>query len=234
MAVLRRRCCWFFRRKPVNVGRIVPQQPQHPSRRLATTHFQGQRARRRDDRTHGKVRRAGYPQTVLAARGRRFERGCIKSQVCQSATCSAVTSPSASSASGPWSSVLATLVDRAGANRCAYVVVHHSPKAAVGLAPRNGSSGARADVQRIYQVFHRRRGTSANSRTPGSGRSGIRTHGGPKTSTAFEAVPFVRSGILPSSEATGLISGGGLAKNSTKHGAAAIGRDAAGRPEGDG
>ena len=29
------------------------------------------------------------------------------------------------------------------------------------------------------------------------GRSGIRTHGGPKTSTAFEAVPFVRSGILP-------------------------------------
>ena len=30
-----------------------------------------------------------------------------------------------------------------------------------------------------------------------SGRSGIRTHGGPKTSTAFEAVPFVRSGILP-------------------------------------
>ena len=31
----------------------------------------------------------------------------------------------------------------------------------------------------------------------GGGRSGIRTHGGPKTSTAFEAVPFVRSGILP-------------------------------------
>ena len=33
-----------------------------------------------------------------------------------------------------------------------------------------------------------------------SGRSGIRTHGGPKTSTAFEAVPFVRSGILPADE----------------------------------
>src|SRR5207237_9131833 len=42
-------------------------------------------------------------------------------------------------------------------------------------------------------------------KTPGGGRSGIRTHGGPKTSTAFEAVPFVRSGILPAghvSEAT--------------------------------
>src|SRR6056297_3686069 len=29
------------------------------------------------------------------------------------------------------------------------------------------------------------------------GRRGIRTHGSPKTSTAFEAVPFVRSGSLP-------------------------------------
>ena len=35
------------------------------------------------------------------------------------------------------------------------------------------------------------------------GRSGIRTHGDPKTSTALEAVPFVRSGILPSMEAIG-------------------------------
>src|SRR5829696_1730229 len=29
------------------------------------------------------------------------------------------------------------------------------------------------------------------------GGSGIRTHGGPKTTTAFEAAPFVRSGIPP-------------------------------------
>jgi hypothetical protein len=70
MAVLRRRCCWFFRRKPVNVGRIAPQEPQHPSRRLATTHFEGRRARRRDDRTHGKVRRARFPLRVLTIRRR--------------------------------------------------------------------------------------------------------------------------------------------------------------------
>ncbi len=35
------------------------------------------------------------------------------------------------------------------------------------------------------------------------GGSGIRTHGGPKTTTAFEAAPFVRSGIPPSDDATG-------------------------------
>ncbi len=40
------------------------------------------------------------------------------------------------------------------------------------------------------------------------GRSGIRTHGDPKTSTAFEAVPFVRSGILPSMEAIGKVGEG--------------------------
>jgi hypothetical protein len=35
----------------------VPQNRQHPSAAAGSTHFQGQRARRRDDRTHGKVNR---------------------------------------------------------------------------------------------------------------------------------------------------------------------------------
>jgi hypothetical protein len=35
-----------------------------------------------------------------------------------------------------------------------------------------------------------------------SGRCGIRTHGDPEATTAFEAAPFVRSGNLPGLQAT--------------------------------
>jgi hypothetical protein len=37
---------------------------------------------------------------------------------------------------------------------------------------------------------------------PVSGRCGIRTHGDPEATTAFEAAPFVRSGNLPGLQAT--------------------------------
>src|SRR5215207_11073440 len=40
----------------------------------------------------------------------------------------------------------------------------------------------------------------ANRPGPGGGRYGIRTHGDPEATTAFEAAPFVRSGNLPASK----------------------------------
>jgi hypothetical protein len=42
--------------------------------------------------------------------------------------------------------------------------------------------------------------TVSNGPGPGGGSGGIRTHGDPEATTAFEAVPFVRSGTLPSGD----------------------------------
>ena len=51
ITALWRRRCWFFCRKAVKCGRVAPSERHTPSRRLAATHFHGQRTRRRDDRT---------------------------------------------------------------------------------------------------------------------------------------------------------------------------------------
>lgn len=89
---------------------------------------------------------------------------------------------------------------RLGTNNRAAVGVPVSPRgtrrlpgpAFAGTAFRHRTSRA-GDPQLHWHVL-------VATVTRGGGRSGIRTHGGPKTTTAFEAVPFVRSGILPGAD----------------------------------
>jgi dihydrofolate reductase len=62
------------------------------------------------------------------------------------------------------------------------------------------------------QPVTERRAARSGLRGRESGRCGIRTHGDPKTTTAFEAAPFVRSGNLPG----GTVANGGGGPNTRR------------------
>ncbi len=65
-----------------------------------------------------------------------------------------------------------------------------------------GATGLHSGQSRRTQLNRKPRSggwcrTGADPSGPGGGRYGIRTHGDPEATTAFEAAPFVRSGNLP-------------------------------------